>query len=371
MKANPLLQLKALGQSVWLDFIQRSLIESGELKRLIDQDGLSGLTSNPTIFAKAISETNEYDEEIERLLKVCNTTEEIYLSLAVRDIQEVADLFYPAFERTNGEDGFVSLEVNPHLAHDTGKTIEEARKLFGLVSRKNLMVKIPATPEGLPAIEQAISEGININVTLIFSLERYEQVAQAYLSGLEKRTKKGEPLDPVHSVASVFVSRIDTKADKLLAQKGIQALQGKVAIANSKLIYQKFKEIFAGKRFKALEGKGANVQRPLWGSTGTKNPSYSDVLYIEELIGSNTVNTVPPSTLQAFRHHGKVRPSLEEGVSEARKVIKELSEAGIDLKQLTDELETEGVKSFRDSFDQLLYSIQEKQEKIQASAGGA
>ncbi len=360
MKENPLIQLKALGQSVWLDFIQRSFVESGELKRLIDNDGLSGLTSNPTIFAKAISETNEYDREIEELLRADKSIEEIYLVLAVRDIRNAADMFYPTFERTKGEDGFVSLEVSPHLARDTNATIEEARNLFALVNRENVMIKIPATHEGLAAIEQAIAEGININVTLIFSLERYEQVVYAYVSGLERRGEKGEPLDKVRSVASVFVSRIDSKADKLLAAKGSGSLQGKVAIANSRLIYAKFKEIFGSERFKLLQEKGANLQRPLWGSTGTKNPAYSDVLYVEELIGPHTVNTMPPATLAAFRDHGKVRASLQENVDEAAWTLKQVSEAGISLKQVTDELESEGVNSFSDSFEGLFRIIEQK-----------
>lgn len=360
MNGNPLTQLKALGQSVWLDFIQRSFIKSGDLKRLIDHDGLAGLTSNPTIFAKAISETSEYDLEIEELLRADKSIEEIYLALAVRDIQNAADLFYPTFERTKGQDGFVSLEVSPHLARDTKATIEEVRKLSGLVNRKNVMIKIPATKEGLPAIEQAIAEGINTNVTLIFSLERYEQVAHAYLSGLQRRVEKGEQLDPVHSVASVFVSRIDTKADKLLAEKGIGEMQGKVAIANSRLIYAKFNEIFASERFKLLQTNGGNIQRPLWGSTGTKNPAYSDVLYVEELIGPHTVNTMPPATLAAFRDHGNISASLEREVDEAAGTLMKLSEAGVDLKQVTDELESEGVQSFSDSFDGLFHIIEQK-----------
>ncbi len=375
MALNPLIELQIFGQSVWYDNLSRGLITSGELQKKIEEDGLRGVTSNPAIFEKAITGSTEYDEVLKELTRQGKSAEEIYEELVVQDIQMASDLLYPVYEKTNGIDGYVSLEVSPHLARDTMGTISEALRLWQRVDRKNLMIKVPATPEGLPAVEQLITSGLNINITLIFSQEVYEQVAYAYLSGLEKRVAEGKPLDTVASVASFFVSRIDTAVDALLEAHIQQAtheqekiklssLLGKVAIANAKLAYQRFKQIFHSDRFRALEKKGARIQRPLWASTGTKNPKYSDVLYVESLIGPNTVNTMPPATYQAFRDHGRVRPTLEEDIPGARQTLQTLAEVGIDLGQVTAELLEVGIKLFAEPFDKLLRTIEEKRNTI-------
>src|SRR6476646_4684682 len=344
---NPVKALESHGQSVWLDFLARGFVTKGDLQELIDSDGVKGVTSNPSIFEKAIGSSDEYDGAIGQALKKGDRpVADLFEHLAVEDIQHAADVLRPIYDQLNGEDGFVSLEVSPYLAMDTKGTIAEAERLWTDVKRRNLMVKVPATPEGLPAIEQLIGEGISINITLLFSQKVYRQVAEAYLKGLEKHIAKGGDPSHVASVASFFVSRIDSAVDKQLDEKiakatattekeRLAALKGKVAIANAKLAYQDYKRLFAGSRWEKLAAKGAKPQRLLWASTGTKNKDYSDVLYVEELIGPNTVNTVPPATLDAFRDHGKPRDSLEENIEEARHVLAELDKSGISLDAIT------------------------------------
>ncbi|MBV8452912.1 MAG: transaldolase, partial [Deltaproteobacteria bacterium] len=353
---NPLRQLENFGQSLWLDYIRRSLLFSPEFRRLIDEDGLKGMTSNPTIFENAIAGSSDYDEQFAELVRAQKSVDEIYEALTIDDIKHAADALRPLYDASDGGDGFVSYEVSPRLAHDTGATIAAARRYFELISRPNLMVKVPATPAGLPAIEQLISEGRNINITLMFSVKHYAAVAEAYLRGLEKRAQAGLPLAYIASVASVFVSRVDTLVDKRLEEKlkakpdeAVAALRGTAAVANAKLIYQRFKEIFGSDRFKQLQAKGARVQRPLWGSTGTKNPAYSDIKYVQELIGPDTVNTMPPATMDAFRDHGRPHATLEQGLAEAAETVRRLNEAGIDLVEIGEELQQEGVELFAKS----------------------
>ncbi|MER3543769.1 MAG: transaldolase [Chloroflexota bacterium] len=368
---NPLVQLQRYGQSFWYDNIHRRLFTSGELQRLIDEDGLCGMTANPTIFEKAISEGTAYDETIRSLAAEGHSPLHIYEALATEDVRQAADFFRPIYEETGGDDGFVSLEVSPALAYDTQVTIAEAHRLWDQVNRPNLMIKVPATPPGIPAIEQLLYDGLNINITLMFSLAHYDQVANAYLNALERRRQENKPLDHIASVASFFVSRIDTKVDRLLQAKiekatspgereALRRLLGKAAIASAKLAYQRFKQVFNGPRFARLQAYGARLQRPLWASTSTKNPAYRDTYYVEELIGPNTVNTMPPVTVEAFRDHGVVRPTLEEKLDEAHAVMDWLVEVGIDLGQVTQELQVEGVKAFADSFEALLQRIAEK-----------
>ncbi|MFQ5795439.1 MAG: bifunctional transaldolase/phosoglucose isomerase [Candidatus Bipolaricaulia bacterium] len=360
-------ELHKHGQSIWLDYIRRSLITSGELQRLVEEDGLRGVTSNPTIFEKAIAGSTDYDDTLTALVDADphTDTSALYETLAIEDIQMAADVLRSVYDETDGADGFVSLEVSPHLAHDTEGTIAEARRLWQAVDRPNLMIKAPATPEGIPAIETLIAEGINVNVTLIFSLAHYEAVAHAYIRGLERST------DPrrVASVASLFVSRIDTAADRALEEIGTPealALRGKIAIANAKMTYQRFREIFYDKPVADSNQQGARVQRPLWASTGTKNPAYSDVLYVEELIGPDTVNTLPPSTLNAFRDHGRVQTTVQQGLEEAQAALARLAELDVDLDAITEKLQADGVDAFANSFDQLLGTLKEKRRAIQA-----
>ena len=369
MNKNPLLDLEALGQSVWLDYLRRNVLDNGELQRLIDQDGLSGLTSNPSIFEKAIVDSNDYDNAIHALALEDKNIEEIYQALTVEDIQRAADLFRPVFDRLEGGDGYVSLEVSPQLAHDTAGTITEARKLWVAVNRPNLFIKVPATQEGLPAIQQLIGEGINVNITLLFGLPRYREVVEAYLLGLETLAAQGKPLSQVSSVASFFLSRIDVLVDLLLeklqqeksiAAKDIAGLHGQVALASAKVAYQIYQEIFNGERFQKLAQMGARTQRLLWASTGTKNPEYSDVKYVETLIGRETINTMPPETLNAYRDHGKPSSQLEIGVREAYRVLEGLRQVGIDLDALTQELEDEGVTKFSKAFEQLMAALPKK-----------
>jgi transaldolase/glucose-6-phosphate isomerase len=368
MARNPLLELGRQGQSVWQDYIRRRQTLSGELKRLIDRDGLRGQTSNPTYFEKAISGSHDYDDALRALVQEGRSVGEICEALAVEDIQAAADLFRPIYDSLGGADGFVSLEVSPDLAHDREGTEEEARRLFAAVNRPNVMIKVPGTPEGMPAIERLISEGINVNVTLLFSLDAYEQAANAYIAGLEMRNAAGGDLSRVASVASFFLSRVDTLVDRRLetviretaddaARAGMEVLLGKAATANAKLAYARFRSIFGGERFRALEEKGARVQRPLWASTGTKNPSYSDVMYVEPLIGLDTVNTMPPATLDAFRDHGVVRTTVEEGLEEAKATLAALAESGIDMDEVTAKLLDDGVTIFANSFHQLMDCI--------------
>lgn len=365
---NNLQKLEQLGQSIWYDNISRSVIKRGELKKMVDE-GLLGVTSNPTIFEKAISGSNDYDDQIKELVDHNPNIDaaEIIHALMVKDIQMACDGLKVAFDRTKGRDGYISIEVTPSKARDTKATIEEVRELWTKVNRKNLMVKIPATKEGLPAIEQMICEGMNINVTLIFSVPRYREVADAYIAGLERRARDGKPLDHVASVASVFVSRIDTLVDDLLAKKDhakFTGLMGKAAVANTKMVYQAFKEIFGSPRFEVLKAKGAVVQRPLWGSTGTKNPAYNDLLYVDTLIGPHTVNTVPPSTYVAILDHGKPAETVESDLDGARKVLSDVAAAGIDMKWVLQKLEDDGVAAFEKSFDGLYKNLVEKRQQF-------
>ncbi|HKX32751.1 MAG TPA: transaldolase [Blastocatellia bacterium] len=376
---NPLLKLQETGQSVWYDNIQRAMLDSGDLAKKIAHDGLRGITSNPTIFEKAIAGSDDYKEAMLKLIADGKSVVEIYEALAVEDIQRAVDMFKGVYQETNKLDGYVSLEVSPLLAHDTAATIAEAQRLWATVNRPNVMIKIPATPAGIPAIQASIAAGININVTMIFAIKNYEEVAEAYLKGLEERQAAGKPIDHIASVASVFVSRIDTAVDKqieALIQKStdekeratLSALRGKTAIASAKLQYQKFKEIFSTERFNKLKALGARVQRPLWASTSTKNPNYRDVLYAEALIGPDTVDTLPPATFEAFRDHGQVALTLEANLPEARHTIAKISEAGIDLGQVCQQLQDDGVKAFADSYDSLLASITAKRTALASEA---
>ena len=368
---NPVSSLGQFKQSIWLDFIRRSLIAGGELKRLVDEDGVGGVTSNPAIFEKAIDGSNDYASAIEEISKdPALGPKEVFEILAIKDIQDAADVLRPVYDRTGSGDGYVSLEVAPDLANDTAGTLEEARRLWRAVGRPNVMIKVPATPEGVPAIRTLISEGVNVNVTLLFARSAYETVAHAFIEGLEARAARGESLAHVASVASFFVSRIDSAVDALLeakaktasgSEKGqLEGLLGKVAIANAKLAYQSYKTIFSGPRWEVLKAKGAQVQRVLWASTGTKNPHYRDVLYVEELIGPDTVNTVPPETLSAFRDHGKPRASLEENVDGARATLAALDKAGISLTKVTDDLLADGLKKFVEPFTKLLRAVERR-----------
>ena len=366
---NSLQALRRLGQSVWYDNMYRALIGSGELQRLIDS-GVTGLTSNPTIFEKAVSSGDDYDDSLIAYAKAGLTPEDAFEALAIEDIQAAADLLRPVYEDTGGADGFASLEVNPHLAHDTEGTIQAAQRLFSALGRSNAMIKVPATPEGIPAIRRLIGQGININVTLTFSLEMYARVRQAYVAGLEDLVHAGGDPSSVSSVASFFVSRVDTSVDGLLENGGekVRHLLGKAAVANARVAYQDFKETFATPRFQALSAKGARVQRPLWASTSTKNPDYSNVMYVETLIGPDTVNTMPDATLTAFLEHGTARHSIEDNVHEARETLRSLESAGISMDAVTTQLMHDGVKAFADSFDQLIENISAKRERLLATS---
>jgi len=369
MKTNPLQQLGTLGQSIWLDYIRRDLIAGGGLRRMIEEDGLRGMTSNPAIFEKAIAESHDYDGEIQAMALEGKDAGAIYETLSQRDVQSAADEFRPLYDSSDGKDGYVSLEVNPHLAHDTNGTIEEARRLSTALNRPNVLIKVPATAEGLPAIRQLISEGISVNVTLLFGLPRYRQVVEAYLAGIEARLAQGKAVKHIASVASFFLSRIDALVDplleKLIAQGGKEAdvakkACGQVAIASAKTAYQIYKNIFGNDRFRKLAAQGARVQRLLWASTSTKNPDYSDVKYVEALIGSDTVNTVPLETLDAYRDHGKPEARLEQDVKEARRVLEQLTELGISIDNVTQQLEDEGVDKFNKPFDKLMETLKQR-----------
>jgi transaldolase/glucose-6-phosphate isomerase len=364
---NPIIKVTSLGQSLWYDNIQRKLLENGELKAMIERGDIRGVTSNPTIFNNAIAKTKDYDSALTPLAWSGWEAEKIFWQLAVEDIKDACDLFAPLYEETNRADGYVSLEVSPYLANDTAGTAAQAKQLWARVAKPNLMVKIPATQAGIPAIRTAIAAGVNVNVTLIFSLARYLEVMDAYLGGLEDRLLAGGDLESVHSVASFFVSRVDTKIDARLPKDS--DLAGKAAIANAKLAYAEFRKVFGGARFAKLQLAGANLQRPLWASTGTKNPAYSDTLYVDNLIGPATVNTVPPATLDAFRDHGAAAPTLMEGLDEARAALSKLEAAGISMDVVTQELEDEGVKSFADAFTQLLAAVEERRKNAAASLG--
>ncbi|MEA2239189.1 MAG: transaldolase / glucose-6-phosphate isomerase [Thermoanaerobaculia bacterium] len=368
--SNPLRDLAKTGQSVWFDQMERRLVSSGDLQRMIDEDDLRGLTSNPTIFEKAIGGSDDYEEQLRTLASQNKTRDEIYDAITIEDIGNAADVFRPVYDRCKGGDGFCSLEVSPLLARDTAGTTAEAKRLFATLGRPNVMIKIPATPEGIPAIEESIAAGININITLIFSNDVYSKVMEAYLRGLERRVEQGLPINEIASVASFFVSRIDALAEKQIEARlkekddpAVRALLGKVAIANAKLAYQLFKETFSGERWEKLRHHGANVQRPLWASTGTKNPAYSDVLYIESLIGADTVNTVPPATYKAFKDHGRVAMTLEADLDEAREVLRKFAEKGFSLEAITAKLTDDGVKSFDESFASLMATIEARRDE--------
>jgi transaldolase/glucose-6-phosphate isomerase len=375
--SNHLLEVMKAGQSIWYDNIRRVMLDTGDLKKKVEEDDLRGVTSNPTIFEKAITGSTDYDEQMRFLVQRGASVSDIYEALVLDDIGRAADILRPVYDRTDGLDGYISLEVSPRLAYETQGTIEEAERLFRGLNRPNVMIKIPAAQEGLPAIEESIYRGININITMIFSIENYVQVAEAFIRGLERRDSEGKPVDHIASVASFFVSRVDTAVDTDLEFRArhagtpeekarLEGLAGRAAIANAKLAYQKFKEIFHGPRFSALKAKGAQVQRCLWASTGTKNPKYSDVLYVDNLIGPETVNTIPPQTYTAFRDHGTVAPALEANLDEAHSTIEKLREIGIDLAQVTDKLQRDGLSAFVSSFDTLIESIEAKRDALRS-----
>ena len=355
---KPAAKLNEFGQSAWLDLIGRKLIESGELKRMVEEDGVRGVTANPAIFEKAIAETKEYDAALSRLVAQGKSALQIYEALAIADVRDACDLLRPLFDRSKGGDGFVSLEVSPTIALDTAASVEEAKRFWAAVDRPNILIKIPASAEGMSAIRQATAAGISVNITLIFSVKVYAQVIEAYLGGLEERVAKGLAVSPIHSVASFFVSRVDSAVDKLLEAKGNKELLGKIANANAKEAYQLYVQTIASPRWKALEAKGATRQRPLWASTGTKNKAYSDVLYVEPLIGRDTVNTLPLATLQAFNDHGKVAETVTQGVPEARAQLRKLGELGIDLEQVCKRLTEEGLALFSKALENLLKAIE-------------
>src|SRR3954470_11580584 len=359
MAKSRLHELAARGQSIWFDTLSRDLVHTGELKKMMNRDAVTGVTSNPTIFQKALSSGSAYDDDMKKLLGETDDPEQIFFSLALQDIRDACDVLKPAYDASNGVDGYVSMEVLPGLAYDTEGTFAQAQWISKEVERPNLYVKIPATMAGLPAIEDSIAHGTSINITLIFSLDRYKAVVEAYLRGLERLVAGGGDPSQVASVASFFVSRVDTEADKRL--EGHPELQGKLAVANAKLAYQHYLETFTGPRWDALEAKGAKVQRPLWASTSTKNPDYRDVLYVEELIGPETVNTMPLETIEAFQDHGEVRgDTVLEGIDEAKSLVGKLAEAGVDYDDVVETLEAEGVQKFAVSFDEIMESIRSK-----------
>ena len=366
MTGTKLQELSALGQSVWLDFTQRSLIRSGDLQDYVEK-GVTGVTSNPAIFEKAIADSSDYDEQMEQLAEAGKTPQEVYEALTVEDARQAADVLRPVFEQSSGMDGFFSLEVEPHLAHDTQGSITAAKRLFNSVDRPNVMIKIPAAEQGYRAVQALTEEGININITLMFSLSQYERVAEAYITGLEKRLAAGNDISHITSVASFFVSRVDTKVDKLLEEyqtPEASALKGKMGIANAKLAYQRFKEIFQGPRWSRLHEQGGRIQRVLYGSTGTKNPEYSDVMYVENLIGPDTINTMPRETVAAFLDHGKVALTLEQNLDEARAQFGQLAELGIDLDEVGAQLLDEGIEKFIEPYDSLIKGITEKSAEL-------
>jgi transaldolase len=372
---NPLHQLHALGQSVWLDYIRRGILDNGELEEMIRRYDLRGVTSNPSIFEQAIGDSDDYDDAFDLLAADQADANEAYESLAVDDITRACDLFRGVYDGSNGTDGFVSLEVSPELAHDEAGTLDEARRLWKAVNRPNLMIKVPGTDAGLPVIEQLLAEGMNVNITLLFSVQNHEKVMEAFLRALERRLEAGEPLERVASVASFFVSRVDSAVDAQLnklaesatddaAKQRALGLRGKAAIANARLAYRRFQEIFSGPRWERLAAAGAQVQRPLWASTSTKNPDYRDVIYVEELIGAHTVNTMPLATVEAFADHGVARTAVDQGVEQATADIAALRELGIDMDEVTDQLQREGVDKFAKSFRELLQSVDAKLTRV-------
>jgi len=374
MGNNPVYQIRNFGQSIWYDNIERSILTSGKLEKMVEEDGISGVTSNPTIFEKAIIQSSDYDAEIEELARKKKTAEEVYNSLTIKDVTLAADILWRIYKETERKDGYVSIEVPPKYAYDIDQTINEAQKLFMRIGRENIMIKVPATKEGAVAIERLISKGINVNATLVFSSSHYENVARAYIEGLEEFSREGGDLKRVASVASLFVSRIDTLVDREISslielgknlekKRDLEGLLGKAAIANSQKVYQKFKQIFSQENFKDLERRGARVQRPLWASTSTKEPAYSDVKYVEELIGPDTVNTIPQVTLDAFRDHGKPRLSLEENLDVVERVLSRIERVGINLDEVCETLQREGVDAFEKSFENLLGTLRQKMKK--------
>src|SRR5215216_2164323 len=364
MSKSRLHELSEHGQSVWVDSLSREWLETGELKRMMDEDAVVGVTSNPTIFQKALAEGGWYDDQLREVLAEEDEDKEVFYRLAVRDIQDACDLLRPVWDEGQGRDGYVSMEVDPNFAYDTAATVEEATRFHDWIDRPNLYVKIPATAPGLPAIEEMIARGRNINVTLTFSLERYAEVAEAYIRGLERLVASGGNPSTVASVASFFVSRVDTETDRRLDEVGRPDLKGRLAIENARLAYQEFKKIFSGDDWEFLESKGATKQRPLWASTSTKNPDYSDVIYVENLIAPETVNTMPHSTLEATMDHAEIRPTLDEGVGEAIAFLEELRRAGVDYEDVVQTLEKEGVQKFADSFEELLEGIRNKSRQV-------
>ena len=375
---NRVKKLRELGQSVWLDYIRRDLYESGKLAKLIREDGLAGMTSNPTIFQKAIADTELYDEDVRRAASEGKEPFGVFDVLAVQDVSRAADVFRPVFDETRGGDGYVSIEVGPQLANDTDGSIREARRLWEACNRPNVMVKIPGTAAGIPAIRQGVLEGININITLLFSVARHREVMEAYLSAVEERLAKGLPVENLHSVASFFVSRVDTNVDKKLDRiakedaagargKEARDLRGKAAIANARLAYQAFEEVFSSERFRSLEKRGAKVQRPLWASTSTKDPAYPDLYYVEALVAPQTVDTMPPETLDAYRDHGVPEVRIRDGVAGAPEIFRRLAQLGIDEPTVSRELEEEGVKKFSDSYDSLLKTLAEKEKAMRVA----
>lgn len=374
MAENPLRKLESYGQSIWLDFIRRGMLESGELQHLIDTDGVSGMTSNPSIFEKAIAGSHDYDDSIRALALAGKSVEEMYRALTIADIQDAADRFRPTYDRLHGYDGYISLEVSPHLAHETERTIAEARSLWQAVDRPNCFIKVPATREGIPAIRQLTSEGINVNVTLLFGIPRYHEVADAYISGLEARNEQGKPLDHVTSVASFFLSRIDVLLDPMLEilmrdemysnEEMAAWVHGQVAIASAKIAYHDYKALVAGQRMQSLIARGARPQRLLWASTSTKDPTYSDIKYVDALIGSETINTLPMETLDAYRDHGRPAPRLEDEVETAYGVLTALADLDISIDAVTQQLEDEGVEKFSKAYDQLFQTLGEKHKTM-------
>lgn len=361
---NPLNEIRNLDQSIWLDLLDREIMNSGKLKSLIDTDDLRGLTSNPSIFEKAISGSSDYDEDITEISKRENDNSVIFFDMAIADIQRAADLFKPVYDKTAGKDGYVSLEVSPYLALDTDGTIAQARELWKKVNRKNVMIKIPGTKQGLPAIRECLREGININVTLLFGIPRYIEITEAFMGGLEDRLKEGNSIEGIASVASFFLSRIDVMVDPLLEEKGLEKRKGKVAIASAKKAYQLYLNMISSDRFKALQAKGAASQRILFASTSTKDPAFSDVLYVENLIGKDTINTLPMETIDAFRDHGKAAETLIQNIEEADAIMEELKNKGINIDTITEKLEAEGIEKFNQAYEKLIKSIDNQKRKI-------
>jgi transaldolase len=365
--ANRVKQIHELGQSIWLDFIDRKIMDTGEMQKLITEDGVRGVTSNPAIFEKAINSSSDYDTDIAKLAKEGKSNDDIFYGVAVEDIKRAADMFMQVYEEgVRGADGYVSLEVSPRFATDTEATTKQALELWKAVHKDNVMIKIPGTKEGLPAIQECIKQGLNINVTLLFGLERYEAVTEAYIAGLEERAAAGKAIEYVSSVASFFLSRIDVAVDPLLKEKGLDNLKGEVAIASAKKAYEIYKRVFSSNRWKKLEEKGAKPQRLLWASTGSKDPAFSDVKYVEALIGKDTVDTIPMDTLVAFRDHGNAASTLEEGLDKATEVLATIKEAGIDIDAITQKLEDEGIEKFNQPYDKLLAAIEEQKQKALA-----